>query len=203
MTVTTVRVVVADIGGVLCRFDPKPRLAALAERTGLGENELHDKIFVSGFEADCEAGHYTAAGACDWLRANVGLTGEVAEISRLWTSAFTVDPAVVSALTEQGLPLAIFSNNGPLFADYFDERFGELAALFPRRFFACRLGLRKPQPEAFEAVAAALAEEAEASADEIFFVDDNPDNTKAARQLGWRTHTFTGVGDLRAALSRW
>lgn len=203
MTVTTVRVVVADIGGVLCRFDPGPRLAALARRTGLPEAELHERIFASGFEADCEAGRYSAAEACAWLRANVGLDGEPAEVSALWTSAFTVDPEVVSALTSTGLPLAVFSNNGPLFADYFDATFPETARLFPRRFFACHLGVRKPDPASFEAVEAALREEDEASADEIFFVDDNPDNTKAARYLGWRTHTFTGIEGLREAVSAW
>ncbi|GIG70767.1 HAD family hydrolase [Phytomonospora endophytica] len=199
----TVRVVVADIGGVLCRFDPEPRLAALAERTGLPESELHERIFESGFEADCEAGRYNAEEACGWLRANVGLEGDPAEISALWTSAFTTDPEVVSALTSTGLPLAVFSNNGPLFADYFDATFPEIARLFPRRFFACHLGVRKPDTAAFEAVEAALGKEDEASADEIFFVDDNPDNTRAARFLGWRTHTFTTVDGLGEALRLW
>lgn len=199
----TVRVVVTDIGGVLCRFDPAPRLAALSERTGLPGDELHERIFASGFEADCEAGRYTAAEACAWLAENVGLSGDPAEISALWTMAFRVDPEVVSALTSTGLPLAVFSNNGPLFADFFDETFTETARLFPRRFFACRLHMRKPDPASFEAVEAALREEEEAVADEIFFVDDNPENTKAARYLGWRTHTFTGVEGLRDALSRW
>lgn len=203
MSVTTVKVVVADIGSVLFRFDPETRLAALAERTGLGEEELHERIFASGFEEACEAGRYTASTAAAWLSQNLGLPSDPAELSALWTMAFTVDPEVVDTLTATGLPLAIFSNNGPLFADYFDATFPETARLFPRRFFACQLGVRKPDPAAFAAVEAALRKEEDTAPDEIFFVDDNPDNTREARFQGWRTHTFTDVEGLREAVSRW
>jgi len=203
MTVTTVKVVVADIGSVLFRFDPQPRLTALARRTGLAEDELHRRIFASGFEEDCESGRYTASTAAAWLSENLGLPDDPAELSALWTMAFTVDPQVVDTLTATGLPLAVFSNNGPLFADYFDDTFPETARLFPRRFFACRLGVRKPDPASFAAVEAALRKEEEAAADEIFFVDDNPGNTREARFQGWRTHTFADAHGLREAINRW
>ena len=200
MPTTTVRAVVSDIGGVLCRYDPAPRLAALAERTGLSEAEIDRRVFASGFEAACEAGTYTEEEILQWLREAIGLDGGAEEVSEIWTSAFTMDPQVLSAVTSLGLPLAVFSNNGPLFADHFDECFPELGKLFPRRFFTCQLGARKPEPDAYAAVQAALAKELEASPDEVLFIDDKPENAKAGREMGWRTHTFTDVERLREAL---
>ncbi|GLZ76926.1 haloacid dehalogenase [Actinorhabdospora filicis] len=187
-------VLLADVGSVLFRFDPAPRLAELSRRTGLAPEVIHERVFASGFETACEEGRHTPAEIRAWLAGHLGLDEDVAAVSRIWTSAFTPDEDVIAALRGRGLPLAIFSNNGPLFADFFDERFPEVAALFPRRFWACGLGLRKPDPAAFDKVTAALK-------DEIFFVDDNPDNTREARRKGWRAHTFTTVAALEDALA--
>lgn len=197
----TVRVIAADVGGVLFRFDPAPRLAELSRRTGLEPEVIHERVFASGFEEECEAGRHSPEAIRLWLRDHLGLDEDVAAISRIWTSAFTPDEGVINALREPGLPLAVFSNNGPLFAEFFDERFPEVARLFPRRFWACGIGARKPDPDAFQAVDSALMEELEAQKDGVYFIDDNPDNTRAARYQGWRTHTFTDLRSLEDALA--
>lgn len=197
----TVRVLAADVGGVLFRFDPAPRLADLSRRTGLAPEVIQERVFESGFETECELGRHTPPEIRDWLAANIGLDEDVDTVSRIWTGAFTPDEDVVAALEGSRLPMVIFSNNGPLFAEFFDERFPEVARWFPRRFWASELGTRKPEPASFQEVGSALKLEFDAYGDEIFFVDDNPDNTEAARQLGWRTHTFTDLASLEEALA--
>lgn len=195
------RILVTDIGSVLFDFDPDHRLDLLSARTGLPGEELRRRLFDSGFETRCEAGEFTAAEIRDEVAARTGFDGDLEELSELWTSAFRVNEAVLGALTETGLPLAIFSNNGPLFADFFDARFPETAQRFRHRYFACRLRVRKPEDEAFASVERALLPAFDAEPRDLLFIDDNRENTARAAARGWQVHTFVTVEALRAILA--
>ena len=196
-----ISVIVTDIGSVLFKFDPEKRFELLAERTGTLRGDLEAELFDSGFEERCEAGEFTPDEIRDQVADMIDFDGDTTELSSLWTSAFTVDNEVLEALTSPGLPLAIFSNNGPLFADYFDERFPEAAKWFRHRYFACRLKARKPHPEAFELVEDHLHKTLSAAPRQLLFVDDNRQNTAAAAERGWQVHTFTSTEALRSILS--
>ncbi|THV27287.1 hypothetical protein [Glycomyces paridis] len=196
-----VRVLVVDIGSVLFAFDPDRRLALLARRTGMPAAFLHRRLFASGFETRCEAGEFTADEIAAEVRDRTGFDGGAEELSALWTSAFTLDAAVLDALTATELPLAIFSNNGPLFADYFDARFPEAAQWFRHRCFASGLKARKPEAAAFALVERRLEASFGSAPGDLTLIDDNGDNTAAASARGWRAHTFAGVAGLREALA--
>lgn len=196
-----IRVIVTDIGSVLFQFDPEHRFERLAERTGLLRGELERRLFDSGFEARCEAGEFTLGQIRDQVADMTGFDGDVEELSRLWVSAFTLDAEVLETLASAGLPLAVFSNNGPLFADYFDERFPEAAKWFRHRYFACRLGARKPAPEAYRRVEEQLGAALDATSHQLLFIDDNRENTAAAAERGWQVHTFTDAEALRSVLA--
>ncbi|GAA2260386.1 hypothetical protein GCM10009853_011770 [Glycomyces scopariae] len=195
-----VRVLVADIGSVLFAFDAGRRLELLAARTGLHEAELHARLFASGFETRCEAGELTAGEIRDEVAALTGFDGSADELMGLWTSAFTLDRDVLDCFASAGAVLAVFSNNGPLFADAFGARFPEAAQWFRHRFFACRLKARKPDDAAYEQVEQGLAAAFGAAPRDLLLVDDSAANTARAAARGWRSHTFTGAGPLRAVL---
>ncbi|WP_460541767.1 HAD family hydrolase [Glycomyces halotolerans] len=186
-----IRVIVSDIGSVLFKFDPEHRFDLLAERTGLQRGDLEIRLFDSGFETRCESGEFTADQIRDQVAEMTGFDGDTDELSRLWTSAFTLDDEVFSTLTRADMPLAIFSNNGPLFADYFDTYYPEAAKWFRHRYFACRLKARKPEPAAFEAVEEDLHRHLDAAPHQLLLIDDNRQNTAAAAERGWQVHTFT------------
>lgn len=63
-------------------------------------------------------------------------------------------------------------------------------------FNSAEIGIAKPDPKAFQHVLNALALTAEA----VFFTDDSAPKLAGAEVLGIRTHHFTGVDGLRAAL---
>ncbi|WP_100444544.1 HAD-IA family hydrolase [Glycomyces xiaoerkulensis] len=191
-----VRVLVTDIGSVLFKFDPEHRFELLAARTGLQRGDLERLLFDSGFETRCEAGEFAPDQIRDQVAEMTGFDGTTEELSELWTSAFTLDEAVLTCLTDTNLTLAIFSNNGPLFADYFDTRFPEVAGWFRHRFFACRLGARKPEQAAFEVVEDRLGESVGVEPRQLLLIDDSRKNTAAAAQRGWQVHTFTDASAL-------
>lgn len=194
-------ILVVDIGSVLFDFDPVRRLDLLAERTGLAPDELHRRLFASGFETQCESGAFTASEIRREVAGLIGFDGDLEELQALWTSAFSLDRGVLQSLAATGEVLAIFSNNGPLFADCFDARFPEAAQWFRHRYFACRLGARKPEDAAYEAVERGLKEAFDAAPGDLLLIDDNPDNTATAARRGWQAHTFTDAAGLKAAVT--
>ena len=60
---------------------------------------------------------------------------------------------------------------------------------FDHRYFSCRLGAAKPDPQAFRLVLRDLG----AQPDEVLFIDDRPENTCTARDLGIHAITFTSA----------
>jgi FMN phosphatase YigB (HAD superfamily) len=195
------RILVVDIGSVLFDFDPDRRLALLSDRTGREPGELHRRLFASGFETRCEAGEFTAAEIRAEVAAMTGFDGGLEELFGLWTSAFTLNRAVLETLAAAEGTLAVFSNNGPLFADAFDARFPEAARWFRHRYFACRLKARKPEDAAFAAVEERLKAAFDAAPGELLLVDDKAENTAAAVRRGWRAHTFDGAQGLSSAIA--
>ncbi|MCC3765370.1 hypothetical protein K3N28_20115 [Glycomyces sp. TRM65418] len=195
------RVLVTDLGSVLFDFDPARRLDLLSTRTGLAPEELDRRLFASGFETRCEAGEFTAAEIRDEVERLTGFDGGLDELIGLWTSAFRLNREVLDALTGNGLPLAVFSNNGPLFADGFDERFPEAARWFRHRYFACRLRVRKPEEAAFAEVERRLRSAVDAAPRDLLFIDDDRENTARAASRGWQVHTFASPDSLRTVLA--
>ena len=59
--------------------------------------------------------------------------------------------------------------------------------VFDQLVFSWRLGVTKPDPEAFDRATEALG----VAPDEVFFVDDSAANVEAARAAGWQAHHFT------------
>jgi putative hydrolase of the HAD superfamily len=98
--------------------------------------------------------------------------------------------ALVGHAQRTGVPLALLSNAPEPLARAVDQR--HWARRFDHRYYSCRLGVAKPAPEAFRLVISDLG----AQPGEVLFIDDRPENTRTARDLGIRTITFTSADDL-------
>ena len=103
------------------------------------------------------------------------------------------------ALVENLLPRverACFSNTNELHWSAQAEGFG-LRDLFEVHFLSFRMGLVKPDREAFEYVVGELGRPAE----RILFLDDNPINVEGAYAVGLDAHRVVGVEEARALLA--
>ena len=95
------------------------------------------------------------------------------------------------------LKKAVFSNTNASHAAVFERRYGELLARFDRVFLSNELGLRKPEQQAFERVAAELG----VAPQRVLFLDDNEANLAGARAVGMRTVLVRSIDDSRAGLA--
>jgi putative hydrolase of the HAD superfamily len=67
-----------------------------------------------------------------------------------------------------------------------------------QRYYSCRLGAAKPDPRAFRLVLSDLG----AQPGDVLFIDDRPENTRTARDLGMQAIAFTSASALSRELRR-
>jgi glucose-1-phosphatase len=199
VTEPTARLLVMDLGGVVCRFHPERRTTALARLSGLPEATIDAQVFESGFDDACDRGRFSLDEIVDQLTTMLGLTVDDprAELRACWAAAFEPDSAVVSLLRRATVPVAMFTNNGPLVEDALRHELTEVVPLFTQLVFASQLGAAKPDPASYQRAAEALG----AEGSDLYFVDDRAENATAAADAGWQAHHFRTALELAAKLS--
>lgn len=190
-----------DYGNVICYPQPLQGVERLAEAAG-------------ATVADFSAGYWKYRLAYDhakldahgyWQRVgeSVGRTFSAADIARLTSldndSWLDLNPGTVSLVEDvaasEGNRLALLSNAPAEVARAVMAL--PVAALFERCLFSCFLRLVKPDPAIFLAVLDRLG----ASAADVIFLDDRPENVAGAAEVGIRGVVFTDPGTARAELA--
>jgi glucose-1-phosphatase len=97
------------------------------------------------------------------------------------------------------VPTYLFSNTNPAHYQLWSVRYAEALRPLRRRFISCEMGLRKPEPEAFEHVAREIGVPLE----RLLFLDDTEANLEAARRLGVKTVLVRSPEDVCRALRPW
>nr|WP_280514461.1 HAD-IA family hydrolase [Chthonobacter albigriseus] len=188
---------------VVYTYDRAARIRVIAAATGLAPGLIEERIWLSGFQDEADAGLYpTAEAYLDGWRERLG----TAISAELWTAAraagMTPIPgtlALLDALSRRTeASIAVLTNNGPMVAITRHRLVPELAALTGERFLvSSAFGTRKPDPEVYRRALARLGYTASAA----FFVDDRPENVAGAATAGLTAHRFTTPDMLSAAIA--
>lgn len=193
-----IRIALFDLGDVVARWDPSPRLAEYARRSSLSVDEVRSRLARDGFWEDTDRGVYSADEMHAQICARLGVAFTRDELLALQALAFRVQPDVLriaEALAER-LRVGILTNNAPLLREAVPAHLPELARVFAPILYSFEVGHTKPARALFDSVARAL----ELSPREIFFVDDQPRHVAAAREAGWDAVPFESAARLRRAL---
>jgi putative hydrolase of the HAD superfamily len=194
--------VVFDYGAVLCTEQPEEDRRALVGAAGIDpEDSSAVDRFWTGYWRDRPA--YDRAEldlAAYWARV-LDRTPTAAELDAIddadvasWCHPQPASLAVVDALAQDGVGLALLSNAPVSLADAVDDL--PWMQSVPRRFYSCRLRATKPEPAAYGGVLAELG----ADAADVTFVDDRPANVAGAAAVGMRALLFTDPTTLAADL---
>jgi glucose-1-phosphatase len=187
---SAVGLVIFDHDNVVVRYDRGERVAAMAAALGLAEGDVADAVFGSGLEDAADAGRL---GAGEYLRLVGDRLGT--PVSReVWVAARAAGTAADHRMVAlvggvaRRTPVALLTNNGSLLREEFAGISPAVAALGLPLHASGDLGLAKPDPAVYRAVA---ARHGVAPADTLF-VDDSADYVDGARRAGLRAHLFTG-----------
>ena len=193
---------IIDLDGVVRHWD-SAHFASTVESFGVTREQFAAEAFEAALYEQAMTGVITAE---EWdaeigrrVNARYGCNPK-AVAAAFATMVWSIDEdvlALVQRVREAGKAMvALFSNASTrLEADL--ESCGADAA-FDVIFNSARLGLAKPDPEAFRTVARALGTEPE----RCLFVDDTGPNVEGARAAGMQAEVFRDVAGLRSLLER-
>jgi putative hydrolase of the HAD superfamily len=198
---TGIEIVLFDAGDVVFRFQPERRLHALMAATGLEPEDIHARLWESGFSSDCDRGAFPAAPAmCAAVRQRLSCALTDAELARIWSLAFEPDPdvlAVAARLRARGLRTGLLTNNSSLVHAALERHHTQTIVRFDPLLFSYQLGASKPDPALWSAVAKELA----LRLDQLLLIDDTARNVESALAAGLPALQFTGLAELELALS--
>lgn len=200
MTGSTIRHVIFDMDGVLCRTDFSRRNDEMAQRIGVSAAAIEAAIFKSGFEDEADRGHFTAEQYLQGMTARLGVAVGRADWIAARQAAMTPDPDMLTLAGALGrrVGTAMLTNNGPLLRAHIGEIFPQVVELFgARAFFSCEFGGGKEGTAVF----ALLLERIGATPAATLFIDDSADYIANARAAGLNVHHFRGIDPLRARLT--
>ncbi len=187
-----------DYGETISTALPADTINELATLAGQHPNEFLDRYWAHRLDYDLGLPAHLY-----WSRV---LNRDPAELARLAQTLTRIDlhgwlqlnsltlRTLVLHRRRTGVGLALLSNAPEPLAAAIDRR--PWAAHFTHRLYSCRLRQAKPDPAAFTAALTAL----DAEPHQVLFIDDRPDNTRAAATLDIPTITFTSASALAREL---
>jgi AhpD family alkylhydroperoxidase len=155
-------------------------------------------VFGSGLSPGWDRGSRGTAGEVRAdLSAAIGFTGPDRVLDAAWSLAFRPSLEAVALLPVTPDPtLVAFSNNGPLEEEILTSRYPEVFRGFGAVWLSYRLGVAKPDPQAYRALESRLGVEPR----QITFLDDSPVNVEAAAAAGWHAELCRSTDDLARVL---
>jgi FMN phosphatase YigB (HAD superfamily) len=181
-----------DIGGVLLKVDFSVAMKALGHASGLGEEEIKNRVFLSGIKDKHDSGLISPRDFYKSVMTDEEVPFPV--FRTIWNEIFREDRGVVEYVkTLAGnYRLFIASNTDPIHYDCFISRYLWFS-LFEGLGLSFRLKSMKPSPEFY----LKLCREFGIDTGDALFVDDLKENVDAANSLGIRSHLFAGLDDFK------
>jgi glucose-1-phosphatase len=189
-----------DLGNVLVYFDHWIACRQMARVAGLSAERVWQVVFESDLEHRYETGQVDDRQFYDAFCQATGTQSDYEQLLIAGSDIFRLNYSlvpIVGQLDGAGHRLGILSNTSPAhWAWVTAGRFGIINLAFDRAALSYEIGACKPEPKIY----AAAAELADVRPEEIFFVDDMPENVAAARQAGFDAVEYTTTPLLVAAL---
>ena len=192
-----------DLGQVVIELDSARMHARWAELSGVpvADIERRSRMGVAGTDAfhRHERGELSDAAFFEHVRCalEVDLTDE--QLKDGWNAVFVGEMSGIRpilARAGQSLPLYAFSNTNAVHQAFWSVHFADVISPFGRIYVSNELGARKPDVEAFQAVAAAIG----VPPQRILFFDDLPTNVAGARASGMSAVQVSATADIDRAL---
>lgn len=197
-----IKAVIFDFGGVLmCTTSPPTGRREWEARLGLPPGDLERVVHGSGVWMKCQRGQVSVADYWAEVADRLSITPD--QVPQLRADYFRddqLDPALIGLIGElrrSGYPVGLLSNDSPaLEAKLRDEL--HLYEAFDQVVISAQIGVMKPDPGAYQAIAERLGVLPAA----CVFIDDVISNCDGAEAVGMRAIHYQARMDVRAALDK-
>jgi putative hydrolase of the HAD superfamily len=188
-----------DIGRVVIDIDFSRAIACWAGHAGCRPAEIVDRFVHDESYHHHERGRISNADFFANLRTLLGIAITDAQFLEGWNAIFAGEmPGIAPLLARAArqLPLYAFSNTNQPHVDHFSLHYSEVLSHFRELYLSSRIGLRKPDADAFDHVVQAIGVPAE----RIVFFDDLAENVAGARARGLQAVQVKSSDDVAQAL---
>lgn len=188
-----------DLGRVVIDIDFSKAVACWAAHAGCDPADIVDRFMHDETYHHHERGHVSDAAFFANLRRLLGIAITDAQFLDGWNAIFVGEVAGIAPVLARAaakLPLYAFSNTNRAHVAHFSPRYAELLSHFRDIFLSSSIGLRKPDPEAFDHVVQAIG----VPAGRIVFFDDLAENIAGARACGIQAVEVRSSQDVATAL---
>ena len=182
-----IKAVLFDLGKVILHFDFKPAFKKLSASCLKTPAEIDDYFRRSGLEVLYDGGKISSKEFHDKVKKGLGHRLSFGEFKEVWNEIFKPNREVVSLILKlkDRTRLVLVSNTNAMHFEYIVKRYSILSH-FDEHILSYKEKVRKPDGRIYRAAIRACR----AKPDEILYVDDRPDLTEAADEIGFHTFTF-------------
>lgn len=189
-----------DLGNVLLNFCNQRMVRQMAEVAGVEERAIRAALFPTGTERDAqwlfEAGHLTPKEFYDWVCWATRSRPDRAELEHAYSDIFDAIDAsleLVTQLAAAGHRLGILSNTNALHWRFVtDGRYPAVNKAFELYVTSFDAISMKPDSMIYDHA----SQRAGLPPQELFFVDDKPENVAGARAAGFDAAPFISTEQL-------
>lgn len=194
------KTVVFDFGNVVGFFDHFKTLRRLAAYTSMPAEAIYTTVYSGALEDSFERGQLTEHEFLGLFIERSGLTCGPEVLEPACADIFWPNPEVCE-LVPKVKPhhrVLLGSNTNVIHARFFRRQFAEVLAHFDALVLSYEIGVRKPERAFFEHCQKLAA----SAPQECVFIDDIPENVRAATDLGWHGIVYRPGNDLPGMLRR-
>ena len=189
-----------DLGRVVLDIDFSRTLACWAGHAGCEPAQLAGRFGRDEIYHRHETGEISDAEFFVGLRNALRIGISDAQFLEGWNAIFAGEmPGIAPLLARAAkrLPLYAFSNTNSAHVEHFSVAYAGVLGHFREMFLSSAIGLRKPEPAAYDHVVKAIGVPAE----RIVFFDDLAENIEGARARGLTAVHVTSTDDVAKALA--
>jgi putative hydrolase of the HAD superfamily len=179
-------VLLFDLGGVVIDIDVNRIFARWAEHAGCDLAHVTARVRLDGDYHRYERGEIGVREFFESVRTALGFNLSDDQLLDGWNAIFVGEMPGIAAMLDsakRARPLYAFSNTNGAHVDCFSQRFSGVLTHFRHVFISSAIGLRKPDPAAFEHVVREIG----VPAQRILFFDDVAENIAGAKAMGLQT----------------
>ncbi len=188
-----------DLGGVIVDIDFRRVFEAWSADSGVPAATLESRFSMDAYYERHERGEIPVADYFESLRSSLGIRLTDKQFERGWNAVFVGEVPGIARLLRRAqvhFPLYVFSNSNAAHHAYWARQYAPTLCVFRKVFVSSDLGRRKPEPEAYAAVARAMGMPLPG----ILFFDDLEDNVEAAKKIGMQAVHIKSFADIEKTL---
>ncbi|MEE9398605.1 MAG: HAD-IA family hydrolase [Methylococcales bacterium] len=195
------KVLLFDLGGVVIEIDFNHTFDIWSTYSGVASDELRSRFSIDLAYRKHERGEIVAREYFRSLRDSLQVDLSDSQFEEGWMAMLGSEVEGIESLLFQlkdQFALYLFSNSNKIHHSYWTQRYDRVLQMFQTIFVSSEIGVRKPDTDAFLAVANAIGE----SPGNILFFDDTRENVEGARNAGFDSVQVNSVDAIRNALMK-